>query len=98
MDICHFPNRDKADNRLCNLRYGTRKENQADRLVHGTNLRGDTCPASLLCSEQVIEIRRRHAAGCVTLVELGKEYGVTKHAIFRIVKGYNWRHLAAASA
>jgi len=93
MQVCHFPNKDINDNRLCNLRWGTAKSNQADRLIHGTNLRGDDCPASVLTSSQVIEIRKRYSMGGVTLKYLGEEYGVTKHAIFRVVKLLNWKHV-----
>lgn len=36
LDVCHN-NGDRLDNRLDNLRYGTRKENMTDRDEHGTN-------------------------------------------------------------
>lgn len=37
----HFPERDHSNNRVDNLRWGTQKENAADRDTHGTTCRGD---------------------------------------------------------
>ena len=34
-EVCHG-NGDRTDNRLCNLRYGTRTENILDAVAHGT--------------------------------------------------------------
>jgi len=45
------------------------------------------------CCKQVLEMRRRWDAGGVTKVALAVEYGVTDHAVRRIVKRLNWRHL-----
>jgi hypothetical protein len=39
-EICHN-NGIRNDNRLENLRYGSRKENVADMLIHGTDSRGE---------------------------------------------------------
>lgn len=44
MEASHNNGR-RADNRLENLRWGTPKENNADKLVHGTVLTGDRSPS-----------------------------------------------------
>lgn len=49
----------RVNNRADNLRYATRLENEADKEIHGTVLRGEQCPASRLTESQVREIRRR---------------------------------------
>lgn len=36
MECRHFPDRDPANNRLDNLRWGTHRENEGDKEVHGT--------------------------------------------------------------
>jgi hypothetical protein len=46
-----------------------------------------------LTEEQVLEIRRRHAAGGVTYRALGAEYGIGDTAISRIVRRKAWSHL-----
>lgn len=40
MEACHFPDRDPGNNRLGNLRWGTKKDNAADMLLHGTSCKG----------------------------------------------------------
>lgn len=37
MEACHFPDRDPSNNRLSNLRWGTRSENRFDAVKHGTH-------------------------------------------------------------
>lgn len=36
----HFPDRNPANNRADNVLWGTRKENEADKLIHGTSNHG----------------------------------------------------------
>lgn len=93
MQACHFPNRDTTDNRLCNLRWGTPTENQADRAKHGTDIHGEQHYLTHLTEDAVREIRRRHMLG-ESLTALGAEFAITKHAVFRIVKRINWKHIA----
>jgi hypothetical protein len=51
---------------------------------------------SKLTPEQVIEIRRRHAAGGVKQKDLALEFGVSKVAIHNIVRRLYWRALEAS--
>lgn len=39
MEACHFPDRDVTNNRLDNLRWDTHSNNEADKLIHGTDNR-----------------------------------------------------------
>ena len=40
--VCrHFPDKDPANNRLDNIKWGTREENEADKLFHGTDNRAE---------------------------------------------------------
>lgn len=41
-EVCHN-NGDRSDNRLVNLRYGTREENVADRKIHKAIWEADAC-------------------------------------------------------
>lgn len=86
-------NGDRVDNRLCNLAWGTPKENGADLSKHGT-IRGAKNPKARLTEDQVIEIRRRYASGCGKgMKALADEYGVHKTCICFILTRRSWTHL-----
>jgi hypothetical protein len=55
--------------------------------------RGEEVGTARLSAEQVLEIRRRYAAGGVTLAALGREFGVSKPTVHQIVAGKLWTHL-----
>jgi hypothetical protein len=84
----------RDDNRLENLEWGTQADNIRDRDVRGrrTAPKGERHPMAKLSPADVLAIRQRHAAG-EGLELLGQSYGVTRHAIWRIVHGKTWRHL-----
>lgn len=61
MEARHFPDRDPVNNKLTNLQWGTLAENQADRVVHGTDSRGEKRWNAKLCEvdiERVFDLRR----------------------------------------
>lgn len=76
-----------------NLRYGTPRQNEADKIRHGTVARGERCGTSKLKKRQIIEIRRQYAAGGVTQRELGDQYGVSGRAIGLAVNHESWAWL-----
>ncbi len=43
MECRHFPDRDRSNNKLENLQWGTPKENQHDRIEHGTAATFEQC-------------------------------------------------------
>lgn len=90
MEVAHN-NGDNTDNRPSNLRYATPKENQADRIAHGTAIRGEQAWNTKLTEQQVRAIR-----GSVgrTQQALADEYGVHRSTIENILNGANWRWLA----
>lgn len=71
---------DCANNRVENLKYGTQKENQADRKQHGTASIGEQHPLAKLTELQILEIRSRLAKG-EKQKALAIEYGVGQSAI-----------------
>ncbi len=77
-------NGDPTDNRLENLRYGTRQENVLDALVHRERWRK-------LSKQDVIEIRKKVKSGC-TQVQLADDYHVSVSAINAVVMGrtFGW--------
>lgn len=72
------------------LRWATRKENEADKVVHGTIRRGTKINTVKLTEDQVRDIRRRVNE---TGVALASEFGVTAANISSIRNRKNWAWL-----
>jgi hypothetical protein len=70
------------NNRLGNLAWGTRWENQQDKLVHGTSGRK-------LTMGQVREIKEASASG-VAGRKLARAYGVSHVTVIRILRGQHY--------
>lgn len=78
-DVCHA-NGDNTDNRVENLRYGTRSENNEDMVRHGKRW----LPVST-----VHEIRRRVAAG-ERQADVGRALGVKHGTVSDIINGRSY--------
>ena len=90
MEACHS----HTGNRHCcnprHLRWGTRQENAADTIAHGTSTAGVRNPNARLADVHVAEIRRRYAAGGIRQADLAREFGISQRHISRIVRGKAW--------
>lgn len=91
-EVCHIDGR-RTNNSLSNIRYGTRKENYADSVVHGTNSAGERHGMAKLSEEDVRNIRRGIDAG-ITQAMLSKLYGVSTSCVNCIAKGTTWKQIA----
>jgi hypothetical protein len=78
---------DRTDNRAVNLRYGTAKENMADKHRDGTRQIGDTAGRRILHSSEVAEIYQSSEASPA----LAARYGVRETTIRKIWSGKIWR-------
>lgn len=96
MECCHFPDRNPSNNRLSNLRWGTRQDNAADQVRHGTRIQGERHPKSVLTDRQVASIRQEYSPRNVSLGMLAKKYNVSRACITNIISGK--RRASAASA
>lgn len=86
-------NGNRGDARLSNLAYGTQKDNEADKLQHGTRRSGEQIAHFVrLKAEDVLEIRRKNAAG-QSMGSLAREYGVTVGNVHAIVHRRSWKHI-----
>ncbi len=92
MEACHN-NGDNTDNRASNLRWDTHRENILDKFRHGTMPLGEKHHAAKLTEEQVIEIRRRRAAG-EPRGGLSKEFGIHVRTISWITCRRGWKHVS----
>jgi len=93
-DACHNDG-DKANNRLTNLRWGTRSENCADRARHGTQQFGTKTRTAKLNEDQVLSMRRAVRGGKSTY-SLAKELKLSTHTVWCAVVGKTWKHVPEA--
>lgn len=88
MDSCHN-NGDRKDNRLENLRWDTRKNNHADKIVHGTWQGGSKNGFSKLNEDQARQIKYSQE----TTKNLAEKFNVSKSCIFKIKHMQTWTHV-----
>lgn len=86
---------DNSDNRLANLAWVSREENESHKKTHGTALVGERHPQAKLSAEQAKEIRRRRRAG-ERLSALAGEFGVSESTVSLIGRGRLWNPRGAA--
>lgn len=90
-EVAHL-NGISTDCRLENLAYVTPSENSYQKVAHGTMPAGEKCHTHKLKEAEVLEIRRRLAAG-EGLTALSREYGVGLTAISQIRERRSWKHI-----
>jgi len=87
----------RCDNPPCarpdHLIIGTKADNSQDMIAKGRGLVGERNGHAKLTAEQVVDIRRRRAAG-ERRKDLAAEFGVSGAAITRVANGEGWRHVA----
>lgn len=85
--VCHT-----CDNRLCvrptHLFVGSHRDNQLDKIAKGRSVR-EAHHSAKLTWLQVVEIRRRRAAG-ESQRALARAFGVSKQNIKNIMSGRSW--------
>jgi len=77
------------DNRPENLRWGTHEENCSDREKHGNGVKGSKNPNAKLTEADVLEIRRRAAAG-ESRATISAEFGLKHRYISKILCRTVW--------
>lgn len=97
-EMCRHLNGCKLDNRIENLRWGTSKENNGDRRLHGTMPIGEIHPGSKLSEDDVLEIRKTYTKGVNQFdpgntKELALKFGINVSGINKIIHGQTWKHL-----
>ena len=89
MDGCHFPDPNRANCRLDNLRWDTRASNHADKLLQGSAQRGENNGLHKLTEDDVREVWARLQAGHRS-VDIAAAKGVGKTSILAIRNKQNW--------
>lgn len=93
MECRHFPDRNPANNRLENLQWGTKKENAADRKVHGTDRLGERNNKAKFTADQIKTMRQEYAEG-MAIIALARKYKVAFNAMWSIIRRVTWKHIA----
>lgn len=87
----------KDDNRIENLEWCTRLENQHHSInVLGNHFCGEKHTLSKLTESDVRNIIELHKTGNYTYVEIAKMYRMEETQMARIVKRKSWKHLKIA--
>jgi hypothetical protein len=83
-ECCHFPDRDVKNNKLSNLFWGSKKENQSHRLIHGTDVRGEKNYAHKITKEQAVTIKKMLLDG-ISLIDIHRKTKI-KYGIISMIK------------
>ena len=78
------------DNRLMNLKWGTRKEQRAQEIKEGKRI-GENAKAAKLTEKDVLTIRSLR--GEISARKLGVIYGVSHTTILGATNGHHWSHI-----
>ena len=95
--LCRHLDGDPSNNRLGNLRWGTPRENSADRIAHGNAPRGEGNVRAKLSETDVLTIWfRRPSTKPWPATAVAREFGVTRGAVRSIWDGNSWGWLTRA--
>jgi hypothetical protein len=92
MDGCHNDG-DVTNNTLDNLRWDTPKNNNSDKIKHGTAQVGSKNPSAKLNEYDVARIKSM--IGKKSMVTISKEFGVSVTTIWLIKNGAKWAHVSS---
>jgi hypothetical protein len=94
MEVAHL-NGVRTDNRLSNLQYVTRTENNHHKYGHGTMLMGNLHPRRVIdeATAKAIGVRLQSER---SYRRIAAEFGTTEAVVSQIAIGRNWRHVFPA--
>jgi hypothetical protein len=101
-DVRHRDNPDKADNRLCNLAWGTRSENMLDVWRHKRAGKGSLVSSAepqvnptYALDDHLVQVGLElHDEGKLSVADLCRLWVVSREVAAPIVAGTTWTHLA----
>jgi len=96
--VARHLNGNSRDNRACNLKWGTRSENQIDMVNHGTafglRCKGSKNPRARLDEDKVRWIRQNYLRGnYYSLGSMAAQLEVSRTAVGHAAHGYTWKHV-----
>ncbi len=88
---CRHLDGDPANNEVSNLMWGTKKDNRADRLLHGTHNARSDHGRTKFTEDDVADIKRR-LSNNESLVDIAHIYEVTSGTISHIKQKRTWNN------
>lgn len=92
LDVAHLDG-NKKNNRVENLKWCTRKENESHKITHGTKAQGSRNGQSKLCERAVIAIRTLAKDEKWSQGKIAKLFQVSQKNVSAIVLGKSWRQI-----
>ena len=89
---CRHLDGNRMNNTPANLAWGTKKENAADRKLHGTETSGERNGFSKLKLAQVIEIREMVTSGIVQR-RIAERFGISFSLVSQIKRKIVWKEI-----
>jgi hypothetical protein len=89
LEVCHNDG-NAANNWYWNLRYDTKINNHADKVKHGTHLRGENSPNAISDWTEIREIRAKYHSGKSTINDLVLEHQLSKSYIKNVIYNLTW--------
>jgi len=86
----HYPDANTENNRIDNLKWGTRQEQRADEIRRGKRI-GESATSAKLTTNDVIAIRSLR--GKISARKLSKQYAVSHTTILAAMNGDHWGHI-----
>lgn len=93
LECCHHDD-DPSNNRLGNLRWGTRSDNLNDAVRNGKKPIGEQHYFAKLKAADIPKIRRECQASRGSISRIARQYGVNETTIRQVRDGRAWRHIS----
>ena len=82
-----------VDNCLGNLVWGTRKENERDKLLHGTRHIGDKHRNAKMSFQKVRQLIYEYRTGLFSYKELAIQFNISITTAWQIINKKRWGHI-----